>query len=101
MKSKLVSATALALCIFASATIQAQSTPIPPPSGAASLFQITEISGSVQAVNYEHRSGSTKVDFIGTSLMPSADGHAKVDSKRGTMEIGAEFAGLAAPGSYH
>jgi len=45
----------------------------------------------VQAVNYRHRNGSTKVDFRGTSLMPDGAGEAKVDSKAGRIEINAEF----------
>jgi outer membrane protein OmpA-like peptidoglycan-associated protein len=55
---------------------------------------------TVQAVNYEHHNGSTKVDFVGTNLMPSASGHAKVESRRGAMGIGAEFADLAKPTAF-
>jgi len=55
---------------------------------------------TVQAVTYEHHNGSTKVDFVGTNLMPSASGHAKVESRRGTMGIGAEFADLARPTTF-
>jgi hypothetical protein len=52
---------------------------------------VNVVSRSVQAVNYEHRSGSSKLDFAGTDLMPSANGEAKVNSKRGSVEIEAEF----------
>ena len=31
------------------------------------IFRVTVISRSVQAVNYEHRSGATKLDFAGTT----------------------------------
>jgi outer membrane protein OmpA-like peptidoglycan-associated protein len=55
---------------------------------------------TVQAVNYEHHGGATKVDFVGTNLMPSASGHAKVDSRRGAIGIGAEFADLARPTAF-
>jgi outer membrane protein OmpA-like peptidoglycan-associated protein len=55
---------------------------------------------TVQAVNYEHHDGATKVDFVGTNLMPAASGHAKVESRRGTMGIGAEFADLARPTAF-
>jgi outer membrane protein OmpA-like peptidoglycan-associated protein len=55
------------------------------------------INRSVQAVNYQHRSGATNVDFAGTSLLPSANGNAKVRSKRGTMEVEAEFGNLQNP----
>jgi outer membrane protein OmpA-like peptidoglycan-associated protein len=54
----------------------------------------------VQAVNYRHRSGSTKMDFAGTDLMRSADGVAQVNSKRGSIEIEAEFGGLDRPTSF-
>jgi outer membrane protein OmpA-like peptidoglycan-associated protein len=51
----------------------------------------------VQAVNYEHRSGPSRVDFTGTDLMPFANGEAKVNSKRGSIEIDAEFGDLRRP----
>ncbi len=60
-------------------------------------FRVTVVSRNVQAVNYEHRSGSSKVDFAGTDLMPSANGEAKVNSKRGAIEIEAEFGNLESP----
>ena len=63
-------------------------------------FRVIVISRSVLAVNYEHRSGSTHVDFVGTNLMPSANGEAKVESKRGSMKIRAEFGELQSPQSF-
>ena len=44
-------------------------------------FRVTVISRSVQAVNYQHRSGSSKLDFAGTDLMPSANGEAEVEQQ--------------------
>jgi outer membrane protein OmpA-like peptidoglycan-associated protein len=61
------------------------------------VFRVNVVSRNVQAVNYRHRSGSTKLDFAGTELMPSANGEAKVDSKRGSIEIDAEFSDLRSP----
>jgi outer membrane protein OmpA-like peptidoglycan-associated protein len=61
---------------------------------------VTVISRSVQAVNYEHRSGSSKLDFAGTSLMPSANGEARVNSKRGSIEVEAEFGNLQKPTTF-
>jgi outer membrane protein OmpA-like peptidoglycan-associated protein len=58
------------------------------------------ISRSVQAVNYQHRSGAANVDFAGTALLPSADGKATVRSKRGTMEVKAEFGNLQSPTTF-
>src|ERR1700691_1051702 len=63
-------------------------------------FRVTVISRSVQAINYEHRSGSSKLDFAGTALMPSANGEARVNSKRGSIEIEAEFGNLQRPTTF-
>jgi len=63
-------------------------------------FRITVISRSVQAVNYQHRSGATKLGFAGTELMPSANGEAQVNSKRGSIEIEAEFGNLQKPTTF-
>jgi outer membrane protein OmpA-like peptidoglycan-associated protein len=58
------------------------------------------ISRTTRAVKYAHRSGSTKIDFQGTDLMPAASGEAKVESKRGAMEIEVEFKGLDKPTAF-
>jgi len=63
-------------------------------------FRVTVISRTVQAVNYQHSGGATSVDFAGTALLPSADGKAKVRSKRGTLEVEAEFGNLQNPSSF-
>jgi len=51
----------------------------------------------VQAVNYKHRGGASKLDFAGTELMPAANGQAKVESKKGYTEIEVEFGNLQKP----
>jgi outer membrane protein OmpA-like peptidoglycan-associated protein len=61
---------------------------------------VIEVSRSVQAVNYQHRSGASNVDFAGTALLPSANGSAKVRSKRGTLEVEAEFGNLQSPTTF-
>jgi outer membrane protein OmpA-like peptidoglycan-associated protein len=63
-------------------------------------FRVTVISRSVQAVNYKHRSGSSKLDFAGTDLMPSANGVAEINSKRGSIAIEAEFGDLQKPTTF-
>jgi outer membrane protein OmpA-like peptidoglycan-associated protein len=63
-------------------------------------FRVVVISRSVQAVNYQHRSGSSKLDFAGTSLMPAANGEAQVNSRRGSIEIEAEFGSLQKPTTF-
>jgi outer membrane protein OmpA-like peptidoglycan-associated protein len=64
------------------------------------MFRVIVISRTVQAINYRHRQGATDVDFAGTALLPSADGNAKVRSKRGTIEVEAEFGKLQNPTTF-
>ena len=63
-------------------------------------YSVNVASRTTRAVKYAHRSGSTKIDFQGTDLMPGASGDAKVESKRGTMQIEVEFQGLDKPTSF-
>src|SRR5579862_5539395 len=70
------------------------------PLAPTPTFRVNVISRTVQAVNYQHRSGATKLDFAGTDLMPSANGQAKVESKRGSIEIEVEFANLQKPTAF-
>ena len=44
---------------------------------------INVVERTTKAVNYQHRNGSTTIDFRGTPLMPAARGEAKVESKTG------------------
>ena len=64
------------------------------------VFHVTVVSRSVQAVNYQHRSGSSKLDFAGTDLMPSANGVAEINSKRGSIAVEAEFGNLQKPTTF-
>ncbi len=48
----------------------------------------------LDAVNYLHRSGSTRIAFKGTTLLPQAKGEAKVTSESGGLTIEAKFEGL-------
>lgn len=63
-------------------------------------YRINVVSRSTRAVSYKHRSGATKINFQGTDLMPNAAGEAKVESKRGALEIEVEFSGLDKPTSF-
>jgi outer membrane protein OmpA-like peptidoglycan-associated protein len=60
------------------------------------LYKITVnvVERTTKAINYRHHSGSTKVDFRGTPLLPEARGEAKVESKQGYIEIEVEFDNL-------
>jgi outer membrane protein OmpA-like peptidoglycan-associated protein len=68
--------------------------------GPVSAYRVVVISRSVQAINYQHQSGASNVDFAGTVLLPAADGKAKVRSKRGTVEVEAEFGNLQNPTTF-
>jgi outer membrane protein OmpA-like peptidoglycan-associated protein len=51
------------------------------------IFRVTVVSRTTKAVNYHHRTGSTKIDFRGTELMPAARGEAQVQSNMGSTKI--------------
>jgi outer membrane protein OmpA-like peptidoglycan-associated protein len=89
---------ALSLSAFAQAGPQV--TAVSVPTSPASTYRVIVISRSIEAVNYQHRSGATEVGFAGTALLPSANGNAKVRSKRGTMEVEAEFGNLQSPTAF-
>ncbi len=66
----------------------------------APTYNVNLVSRTTPAVKYEHRGGSTKIDFQGTNLVPGASGVARVASRRGAMEIEADFSGLDKPTSF-
>ena len=55
------------------------------------IYRVTVVGRTTKAINYRHRSGDTKVDFRGTSLLPNALGDADVQSKQGTIKVAARF----------
>jgi len=67
------------------------------PVGALPAYSVNETSRNVDAIDYQHRGGATDVDLAGTNLLPSANGKAKVRSKRGTLEVEATFGNLRSP----
>jgi outer membrane protein OmpA-like peptidoglycan-associated protein len=75
-------------------TLQAQ-TPIPAPS--VPLYRVTLEQSSAKAINYRYMKSSTKIDFKGTALAPTASGMAKVSSEATTTQIKAKFEGLPDP----
>jgi outer membrane protein OmpA-like peptidoglycan-associated protein len=97
MKMKLMLAAGIALSLSALAQSNPPTTTAVEPMAQTPTFRVVVTSRTTPAVNYKHRSGSTKVDFAGTNLMPSADGKAEVNSKRGAIEIEAEFGNLQKP----
>jgi outer membrane protein OmpA-like peptidoglycan-associated protein len=70
------------------------------PTGSMPTYVVSETSRTVEAIDYQHRSGASEVDLAGTALLPSAEGKAKVRSKRGTMEVEADFGNLQSPTTF-
>jgi outer membrane protein OmpA-like peptidoglycan-associated protein len=56
-------------------------------SGGTPVYRVTVVARTTPAINYQHRSGPTQVDFRGTDLMPQARGQVVVNSKEGRIEI--------------
>ena len=63
-------------------------------AGSPPIYRVSVTDRTAKAVSYRHRSGATKIDFVGTDLLPGARGEAKVESKQGRIEIEVEFDGL-------
>lgn len=100
MKIKILFVAAMAASTSALAQTSPPSMAQAGPASVPTFYQAVTISRTVEAVNYEHRQGSTKVDFAGTDLMPAANGWASVDSKRGNLAINAEFGQLQKPKAF-
>ncbi len=100
MKTKLLLAAGIVLSVSAFAQTNSQTTVVIEPLSPTPIFRVNVVSRSVQAVNYKHRSGASKVDFAGTDLMPTANGQAKVESKKGYIEIEVEFGNLQNPTTF-
>ncbi|MGA9672860.1 MAG: OmpA family protein, partial [Terracidiphilus sp.] len=79
-------------------TTQNPSTAVPMQSAGmrddVPLYKIQVVGRDIPAINYFHRSASTKIGFQGTSLLPQAHGSAKVDAHLGRTSIDASFEGL-------
>jgi outer membrane protein OmpA-like peptidoglycan-associated protein len=100
LKAKHLLAVGIILSVSAFAQTNSQTTMGVEPMAHTPTFRVIVISRSVQAVNYQHRGGATKLDFAGTDLMPLANGEAKIESERGSIKIHAEFGNLENPKSF-
>ena len=58
------------------------------------IYRVKVVERNLDSVSYLNRSGSTHLNFEGTSLLPGAKGEAKVTSERGKIAIDAHFDGL-------
>ena len=99
MKIKLLLAAVVALSFTALAQTNPQTLTVE-PMNYTPTYKVTVISRTARAVNYQHRGGATKLDFAGTELMPQANGQAKVESKKGYIEIEVEFGNLQKPTTF-
>jgi outer membrane protein OmpA-like peptidoglycan-associated protein len=81
-------------CLFLAASARAQQQPASAQPPDQSIYHVTMVGKTVTSISYQHRSGSTMVDFRGTPLIPLAKGDAKVDSKQGSIVVSASFKGM-------
>jgi len=100
MNNALSFTAALIVSMSAFPATNAQTVTLEQGSMSSSRSERNMITRSVEAVNYQHRSGATKIDFAGTEMMPSAKGQAKVESKKGYLEIEVEFDSIKAPTTF-
>jgi hypothetical protein len=61
------------------------------------IYRVTVVSRTTKAINYGHRTEPTKIGLKGTIVLPEAQGEARVESKRGAVEIEAKVNHLMAP----
>jgi outer membrane protein OmpA-like peptidoglycan-associated protein len=100
VKMKMLSAVGIMLSLSALAQTNSQSATTVAPMAQTPTFRVVVTTRTTPAVNYRHHSGATKVNFAGTNLMPTANGEAEVNSKRGTIEVKAEFGNLQSPKTF-
>jgi hypothetical protein len=74
--------------------------PVTNHKGSQPIYRVEVVARTVKAVNYGHRTVPTKVDMKGTVLAPEAHGEARVESKRGAVEIEVQVARLDAPSRF-
>src|SRR4051812_29642450 len=103
-KMKTVSAFLTICGVLAAQSAQApnptqQSMPVN-TEGSMPIYRVNVVARTMKAINYNHRSGATKIDFRGTALLPKAHGEAKVESKQGYIEIEVEFRELQPARAY-
>jgi hypothetical protein len=60
-------------------------------AGAMPIYRVTVVARTTKAINYNHRSGPTNIDFRGTPLLPEARGEARVESRQGVIKIDARM----------
>src|SRR5277367_3482126 len=91
----------LLLCAQEASPTAQQQQPIEPTQTGNNvpLYRIEVVGKDIPAINYWHRSGSTKIGFAGTSLLPQGKGEANVTSKGQTF-IQAKLQGFVPANSF-
>jgi outer membrane protein OmpA-like peptidoglycan-associated protein len=80
---------------------QQQQAPTPSETGRpAPIFRVTVVSRTTKAINYNHRTGTTHIDFRGTELMPTARGNASVNSQLGSTKIETHLDHMTPPSQF-
>src|SRR5579872_1055977 len=72
----------------------------PQRSESVPIYRVTVTERTVPAVDYQYKTGPTRVDFRGTVLLPQGKGEAVVESKRGRTEIDAKLEHVSPPTKY-
>src|SRR5579864_3162227 len=90
---KMISAFLIALGVLSA---QAPKAPNPTQQSTSAgapvpIYRVSVVARTTKAINYNHRSGATRIGFRGTTLMPAARGEAKVESKQGVIKIDAQM----------
>ena len=86
----------LAVCILALLAAPARGQR---SAGTSSSLIDIHVSENLPTVNYRSN-GSTRVNFVGTALLPRADGQAKVGAQGSGLRIQADFKGLVSPTTF-
>jgi outer membrane protein OmpA-like peptidoglycan-associated protein len=63
-------------------------------AGLTPIYRVTVTQRTTKAISYGNRSGATRIDFNGTGLLPNAHGEARVEGKKGYIEIAVDFRNL-------
>ena len=100
--TKTVLAAVTLSCAFALPSLAQDTSPVmqqtPQPTqemrNGEPLYRVEVIGRDIPAINYFNRTGSTRIGFEGTSLLPGAKGRATVDNGKGNATIDARFEGL-------
>jgi outer membrane protein OmpA-like peptidoglycan-associated protein len=79
---------------FGGALTPANGTPDPAGRAQSAGSSTPTVSRSLKALSYRRAGKSVQIDLVGTDLMATASGTAKVESKSNRIEVDARFTGL-------